>query len=192
MLRRLNVRTRLVAIIAVPLLLLFAVSGPEILQRRNDAKAADRAATLAAEAQQVIVVVDALQAERTLSAAHRAGAAEQVAMALADQRTATDTAIAMATPALSHLAEDPRLASEVGVALDALAGLPQVRQDTDVAESLVPWGNRSSARRPAATVSSRRGRVIDRAASNASARATRRPPPASARYPVLACRAISP
>ncbi len=139
MLRRLNVRTRLVAIIAVPLLLLFAVSGPEILQRRNDAKAADRAATLAAEAQQVIVVVDALQAERTLSAAHRAGAAEQVAMALADQRTATDTAIAMATPALSHLAEDPRLASDVGVALDALAGLPQVRQDTDVAESLVPW-----------------------------------------------------
>lgn len=139
MLRRLNVRTRLIAVIAVPLVLLFAVSGPEILQRREDARAADRAATLAADAQQVIVVVDALQSERTLSAAHRAGAVDEVAAALANQRTATDTAIDQAGAALQRLAEDERLASEVGIALDALAGLPQIRRDTDAAESLVPW-----------------------------------------------------
>ena len=44
MLRRLNVRTRLVAVIAVPLVLLLAVAVPEVLERRGRADDADRAA----------------------------------------------------------------------------------------------------------------------------------------------------
>src|SRR5688572_25133245 len=69
LLRRLNVRTRLIAVIAVPLVLLFAVAGPEVLERRDDAAAAERAAQLSVDAQRVATAVDALQSERTLSAA---------------------------------------------------------------------------------------------------------------------------
>ena len=74
MLRRLNVRTRLIAVIAVPLVLLLAVAVPEALQRRGRADDADRAALATEQVAEVSAAVDAIQGERTLSAAIRAGA----------------------------------------------------------------------------------------------------------------------
>jgi HAMP domain-containing protein len=140
MLRRLKVRTRLMAVIAVPLILLLAVAVPEVLQRWDQAEHADRAATMAAEAADVALAVDALQGERTLSAALRAGADERIATALAAQRTSTDDAVDRAASALGHLAAgSAELGPITTQASSLLDGLAQVRLDTDAAHSIVPW-----------------------------------------------------
>lgn len=140
MLRRLNVRTRLIAVIAVPLALLLAVAVPEALQRRDRASDADRAAASSNEVAAVAAAVDALQGERTLSAAQRAGAGAEVVTALRDQRTRTDTVVERADAALVRLAGlDPFVAAATGEARDALALLERVRDDTDAADSIVPW-----------------------------------------------------
>ena len=74
MLRRLNVRTRLIAVIAVPLVLLLAVAVPEVLERRSHAAEAAQAAGVTIAVEDVAAAADAIQGERTLSAALRAGA----------------------------------------------------------------------------------------------------------------------
>jgi HAMP domain-containing protein len=140
MLRRLKVRTRLIAVIAVPLVLLLAVAVPEALRRADRAEAADEAADGTADALGVMAAVEALQGERTLSAARRAGAPTAVETALRDQRASTDTALERVEVALDRLAaEAPMLAADVEVARDGIAGLQLARDATDVAESIVPW-----------------------------------------------------
>ena len=140
MLRRLNVRTRLVAVIAVPLVLLLAVAVPEVLERRNRAQEASQAATVTGAVDDVAAAVDAIQGERTLSAAMRAGSGPDVARALEDQRAIVDPAIERALPALADLAkEHPWLREPTTVATQQLRRLPQVRAETDTAVSEVPW-----------------------------------------------------
>jgi HAMP domain-containing protein len=140
MLRRLKVRTRLIAVIAVPLVLLLAVAVPEVLQRWERSVRADRAAATAAEADDVAAAADALQGERTLSAASRAGADERVGGALVGQRATTDGAVERATTSLGRLADrHPELGAIMTRAADLLGSLEQVRLDTDAASSIVPW-----------------------------------------------------
>jgi HAMP domain-containing protein len=140
MLRRLKVRTRLVAVIVLPLVLLLAVAGPEVLQRRSRAAEADRAAALAEEAGDVAAVVDALQAERTVSAARRAGGARGIETTLSDLRAITDGAVDRAEAALRRVGERaPELADATATAASALTGLSEVRAETDAARSIVPW-----------------------------------------------------
>lgn len=142
MLRKLNVRTRLVAVIAVPLALLLAVAVPEALERRDLALDADRAATATEDVAQVAAAVDALQGERTLSAALRSGAGPDVERALEVQRTITDGAVARAEESLTALAEvDPAVAPAARGAATRLAGLFALRQETDSAVSDVPWSD---------------------------------------------------
>jgi signal transduction histidine kinase len=140
MLRKLKVRTRLVTVIAVPLVLLLVVAVPEVLQRRDRASTADRAAELAGLATEVAGAADALQSERTLSAAQRAGARNQVGTNLTAQRALTDTAAARATTALQRAGQlEPALAKATAVAGDSLATIAEVRAQTDAAQSIVPW-----------------------------------------------------
>jgi signal transduction histidine kinase len=140
MLRRLNVRTRLVAVIAVPLVLLLAVVVPEAVQRRDLATDADRAAMAAKDIAEVAAAVDAIQGERTLTAALRAGAGPDVERALVVQRATTDDAIARTEGALSALAAaDPTVAATTESARQQLAGLAALRQESDTTTSDVPW-----------------------------------------------------
>ncbi len=140
MLRRLNVRTRLIAIIAVPLVLLLAVAIPEALERRDRAGVADRAAEASAEVAAVATAVDALQGERTLSAARRAGDVLDDDQSLQDQRVFVDASLERADAALDRLAAvDGALAPVATTAQDLLADLDDVRAETDAADSLVPW-----------------------------------------------------
>jgi signal transduction histidine kinase len=142
MLRKLNVRTRLVAVIAVPLALLLALAVPEALERRDLALDADRAARATADVAQVAAAADALQGERTLSAALRSGAGPDVERALEVQRTITDGAVARAEESLTALAPiDPAVAPAARAAATRLAGLSTVRQETDAAVSDVPWSD---------------------------------------------------
>jgi len=140
MLRRLDVRTRLVAVIAVPLVLLLTVAVPEALQRRERASDADRAAASSEAVTHVAAVVESVQGERTLSAARRAGAGAEVAVALRDQRARTDAALEQADGALLELAGLDRSVTEaVREARAAIDGLGDVRAESDAAESIVPW-----------------------------------------------------
>jgi HAMP domain-containing protein len=140
MLRRLNVRTRLVAVIAVPLVLLLAVAVPEALERRERASVADQAVASTEQVADVASAVDALQGERILSASQRAGDAVEADQALQDQRTLTDAAVEQAEGALARLAGiDRSLAPSIAEAQRLLADLPDVRSQTDAADSLVPW-----------------------------------------------------
>ncbi len=142
MLRKLNVRTRLVAVIAVPLALLLAVAVPEALQRRDSALDADRAARATGDVAQVAAAVDALQGERTLSAALRAGAGPDIERALEVQRTITDGAVDRADASLAALAGiDPAVAPATRAASTRLAGLATLRRETDTAVSDVPWAD---------------------------------------------------
>jgi signal transduction histidine kinase len=140
MLRRLKVRTRLVTVIAVPLVLLLVVAVPEALQRWDRASAADQAAELAGLATDVAGAADSLQSERTLSSARRAGSDSQVGTNLSDQRALTDSATAQATAALQRIAQlSPSLTDATALAADQLATIPDVRVQTDAAQSIVPW-----------------------------------------------------
>lgn len=140
MLRRLKVRGRLMLVIAVPLVLLLLVAVPEVVQRWDRATSADGAADLTRAATDITATVDALQQERVLSAALRAGAAEQVAQALADQRLVTDAEIERGTAALARAgALSSGLAEVAATATGRLAGLDDVRTQTDRARSIVPW-----------------------------------------------------
>lgn len=138
MLRRLRVRTRLMTVIAVPLVLLLLVAVPEVSQRRSDAQLADRAMDLADDAGTVAAAVDGLQAERLLSAIQRAGSRD-VTDALDAQRRIVDRLVSDATTSLRSLEADGSAASSAVEALDALGGLDDVRSATDAAESIVPW-----------------------------------------------------
>lgn len=135
MLRSLRVRTRLMVVIAVPLFLLAVVAVPEVGQRRDDARAADRAERLAGHAADVAVAVDALQTERLLAAAARAGAADEVAGALGAQRAVVDRALRPVAASQQDVT-DPELRERAERALDRLA---DIRDEMDAAESIVPW-----------------------------------------------------
>ncbi len=100
------------AVIALPLVLLLAVIGPEARQRWERADGADRAARASEEVVRLASGVDALQAERVLAAAHRAGA-DSVGGALQDQVARTDDAVGRAVEALEAL---PPLGRSVAVA----------------------------------------------------------------------------
>jgi signal transduction histidine kinase len=140
MLRRLKVRTRLITVIAVPLVLLLVVAVPEALQRRDSASTADTAAELAGLATDVAAAVDALQSERTLSSAWRAGARDEIGTTLADQRAVTDAATARAAAALLRTRQlAPSLADATALATDRLGTIADVRAQTDAAQSIVPW-----------------------------------------------------
>jgi len=103
MLRRLNVRTRLIAVIAVPLVLLLAVAIPEALQRRERAADARQAAAASDDVVVVAAAINALQGERTISAVLRAGAPEDLAQSVEDQRSLVDATLAPADDALGRL-----------------------------------------------------------------------------------------
>jgi len=135
MLRSLRVRTRLMLVIAVPLALLAVVAVPEVGARRADAQAADRAARLARQAADVAAAVDALQTERLLASAARAGAADEVAAALDAQRAVVDTALDPVAASRRDV-PDAELGDQVAAALEALV---EIRAEMDAAESIVPW-----------------------------------------------------
>lgn len=138
MLRRLKVRARLMTVIAVPLVLLLVVAVPQVLQRLDRAATADRAAGLTRAVSDVAATVDALQTERTLSAARRAGA--EVAEPLAAQREGTDAAIERGRGALRDIGGlSGALVDSVTAAARGLDRLGDVRAETDVARSIVPW-----------------------------------------------------
>ena len=69
MLRRLNVRTRLVAVIAVPLVLLLAVVVPEAVQRRGLAADKVRSACSASTATETSATCSVAPAARSASSA---------------------------------------------------------------------------------------------------------------------------
>jgi signal transduction histidine kinase len=139
MLRRLKVRARLLTVIAVPLLLLLVVAAPQVVQRWQRAVAADDAAALARSVADIAETVDALQRERVLSAAWRAGARD-VAAQLADQRSMTDAVADRGRPAVRRIAErSPALEGAAATAAAALDDLADVRAQTDAARSIVPW-----------------------------------------------------
>ena len=139
-LRKLNVRTRLVAVIVLPLLLLFAVAVPEVLERQERAAEAGHAAAVTTAVDDVAAATDAIQGERTLSAALRAGAGADVERALVDQRAIVDQAVERALPALGELGEqDPTLDAPAEAASQQLQQLSQLRTETDIAVSEVPW-----------------------------------------------------
>ena len=85
---------------------------------------------------------DAIQGERTLSAALRAGAGPEVARALDDQRAITDAGRrACRSPRSPTLAARARRAASepAAAAIASSSGSPQVRAETDTAVSEVPW-----------------------------------------------------
>ena len=142
MLRRLDVRTRLVAVIAVPLVLLLLVAVPEVLERRERAADAGQAASVTADVDAVASATDAIQRERTLSAALRSGSGSEVVRALGDQRRTTDPAVDRADEALARLgSRHAQLAEPAEAAQTALERLEQVRAETDIADSDVPWND---------------------------------------------------
>ncbi len=139
MLRRLSVRTRLIAVLAVPLLLLLAVAAPELIERRQAASEAERAGALAEAAGDLAATIDALQSERTSSAALRAGSAEAAASVEAD-RAVTDASIATSQLALARIASRaPDLEPAAITVSDELRSMRDVRSATDLAASIVPW-----------------------------------------------------
>jgi HAMP domain-containing protein len=140
MLRRLNVRTRLVAVITLPLVLLLAMTVPEVLDRRERAAEAGQAASITRAVGDVAAATDALQGERTLSAAVRAGAGPEASRALDQQRAVVDPSVERATAALGVLASaHADLERPVADALLQLAELDQVRTEMDTSVSEVPW-----------------------------------------------------
>ena len=140
MLRRLNVRTRLVAVIAVPLVLLLAVAVPEAPRAPRSRLRGRPGGRLHRAGGARGHAVDALQGERILSAAQRAGDSDDADQALQDQRTLTDAAVEQAEAALARLADlDRSLAPSAAEAQRLLAELPDVRSQMDAADSLVPW-----------------------------------------------------
>jgi signal transduction histidine kinase len=140
MLRKLDVRTRLVVVIAVPLALLLVVVVPGAIERGGRAEDADRAAHATEDVAEVAAAVDALQGERTLSAALRAGAGPDVERALEVQRTIVDDSVDRAEESLAALeAVDPAVAPSLRAARTRLAGLAQLREESDTAVSDVPW-----------------------------------------------------
>ncbi|MFL6206188.1 MAG: nitrate- and nitrite sensing domain-containing protein [Acidimicrobiales bacterium] len=142
MLRRLNVRTRLVAVILLPLVLLLAVTVPAVLERRERAGDASQAADITTAIDDVAAAADALQGERTVSAALRAGAGPSVARALDDQRATTDGAVERASVALAALAADhDGLRASASAAAGQLDELDQIRAEIDTAVSEVPWND---------------------------------------------------
>jgi HAMP domain-containing protein len=142
MLRRLDVRTRLVAVITVPLVLVLAMVVPEALERRQRAAEASEADAITTAVDDVAAAADAIQGERTLSAAVRAGSGPGIARALDDQRAITDPAVDRAMGALAALAgEHTELRPSATAATTQLGHLDQIRSETDTAESEVPWND---------------------------------------------------
>jgi signal transduction histidine kinase len=142
MLRRLNVRTRLVAVIMLPLVLLLAVTVPAVLERRARAADASQAADITTSIDDVAAAADAIQGERTVSAALRAGAGPDIARALEDRRATTDAAIERASVALAALAADhDALRESASAAARQLDTLGQIRSEIDTAVSEVPWND---------------------------------------------------
>ncbi|MGK2950413.1 MAG: nitrate- and nitrite sensing domain-containing protein [Acidimicrobiales bacterium] len=132
-------RTRLMAVIAVPLVLLLAVAVPEAQRRWDRAGSADEAAATTADAVAVMGAIDAIQQERTVAAASRAGAVDEVAGALRAQRDAADSAVARAVAAVDRLEGSAELATDLEAARSGLQLLEQARDDMDLAQSIVPW-----------------------------------------------------
>ena len=140
MLRRLDVRTRLVVVITLPLVVLLAVTVPEVLERRDRAAEASQAADVATGIDEVAVAAEAIQGERTLSAALRAGAGPEVVRSLDGLRATTDQAVARATIALEEMADDhDGLRQSAAAAISEMEQLTDVRSQTDTAVSEVPW-----------------------------------------------------
>ena len=84
----------------------FALDDPIESERASEAT---QAADITSAVGEVAAAVDAIQGERTLSAAIRAGAGPEVVRALEDQRAITDPAIERAMTALGELAGPDRL-----------------------------------------------------------------------------------
>lgn len=140
MLRRLNVRMRLVAVLIVPFVLLLAVAGPEVLQRRDAAREADRAAALTDASSDLAAALDGLEEERILSSAVRAGAGDDAIARLDEQRATTDAAVDAAVAALGRIRTTaPSIAPAAAAVEERLGQLDDVRAGNDLAESIVPW-----------------------------------------------------
>jgi len=139
MLRNLPVRARLLLVIAMPLVVLVLVALPELDERTQEAQVADRALSVTRETAAVMAAVDAIQGERLLASAARAGAVEEVEDLLGAQRALVDRLVAEAARALEAMAADPRLGDAARAARTGLDALGRIREETDAAASIVPW-----------------------------------------------------
>ena len=143
-----NVRTRLVAVITLPLVLLLAVTVPEVLERRERAAEASQAAAITTAVDDVAAAADAIQGERTLSAALRAGAGPDVEPGAGRparrRRPAVERAVAVARRPGRRARR--RCSEPADGAAEQLGGLDQVRAETDTAVSEVPWNDPFAAR----------------------------------------------
>jgi HAMP domain-containing protein len=139
MLRRLDVRTRLVTVIIVPIVLLLLVAVPELFDRQDRAQAADVAGGLASAGAEIADVADAIQAERTTTAVQVAGG-ELPEGTLDERRAATDAAVDDAMTALRKVAAaEPGLRELAVDAAALLDGLDDARAELDADRAIVPW-----------------------------------------------------
>lgn len=141
MLRRLDVRTRLVTVIVVPIVLLLAVALPELLDRQQRAEAADVAGELATSAEDLAATAEVIQAERTATAVQVAGGTlPDGSPTVAELRAATDAAAPRAAGALRTIARlDGGLTALAQEALEALSSIDEVRAMLDAKVAVVPW-----------------------------------------------------
>ena len=140
MLRKLKVRTRLVAVVAALLALLLAMTVPEALARRAEAAETARLAEADGAVANVNVLIDALQDERTLSAGLRTGGGAELQADVRDQRTVTDGALGRVTTSLRTLTViDRRVAAAGEQVVAQVARLGGARAETDAAESIETW-----------------------------------------------------
>ncbi len=134
MLRNLGIRSKLLALVAIPMVLLLAVSSVVVVSAVGQASKADRVRQLTATLGMLESVVHGLQAERLATGAHMADPTKKTKTRVEKARQAVDLAVA----ALRPVAADAPLAEvsvEIEESVESSLGrtelLPGIRQAVD-------------------------------------------------------------
>ena len=125
MLRHLKIRSKLVAILLVPLVAIAVLGSLGVLPRLSQARDARQVAKFSRLAASISPLVHELQNERGLSALYLATHQDQ--SVLAPQHHKTDVALARFGKAFESIAIGPELGQALAIAQSDLAGVPDIR-----------------------------------------------------------------
>ncbi len=128
--RNANVGSKLLALIAVPAVVLVAVASVGALQRVDDKAEADRTESGARRAASTTDLAHQLQVERLLTARLVSGD-QEVAAALDEARTATDQAAAIFSQPDASVGEDATVASRFEAAIASTQQVVDIRPSID-------------------------------------------------------------
>ena len=128
--RNANVGSKLLALIAVPAVVLVAVASVGALQRVDDKAEADRTESGARRAASTTDLTHQLQVERLLTARLVSGD-QEVAAALDEARTATDQAAAIFSQPDASVGEDATVASRFEAAIASTQQVVDIRPSID-------------------------------------------------------------